>query len=294
MDLLITALKNKRAFFIYLVSRLYLLLLLLPEEKIDKALEINRRDNDLRMTSLPKKTHISFNQICESVRNDEWLFVRFIISSTRVSSELVKTYKLDEFSQYMKNMTIRLLLLTYVLLALLIIIDFMTKGENGLLELLQDETGLGLVLFFLLLWFSISRIFEISYAFFRDAYTHLMSEQQREAEGMKKRSDLKYHERVHLAIFSYIELIAQFALFYYAVASAIYHYYNISAFSVVPTIVDALYFSGVTITTLGYGDISPTIFITKFVSIFEVLSGFTLLIVSFTIYVSRAINEIDT
>ncbi len=49
-------------------------------------------------------------------------------------------------------------------------------------------------------------------------------------------------------------------------------------------IFETVYFSGVTITTLGYGDISPSHIVPQLLTVFEVICGFSLLIVSFTIY----------
>jgi hypothetical protein len=57
------------------------------------------------------------------------------------------------------------------------------------------------------------------------------------------------------------------------------------------TIWQAIYYSGVTITTLGYGEITPCHFISQLMAIFEVNNGFSLIVVSFTVYVSRSISE---
>ena len=49
---------------------------------------------------------------------------------------------------------------------------------------------------------------------------------------------------------------------------------------------EALHISGVTITTLGYGDFAPKCLLPQILSVYEVFCGFSLLIVSFTVYVS--------
>lgn len=54
---------------------------------------------------------------------------------------------------------------------------------------------------------------------------------------------------------------------------------------------DTIYFSGVTMATIGYGDLSPKCGISQFLAIYEVINGFVLIVVSFTIYVSRSIVE---
>ena len=58
-------------------------------------------------------------------------------------------------------------------------------------------------IFLLLAW---SRINEIVYAFYRDAFSRLKSEQQS--------SDLKFYERLQMALKSYIGLVIYFAIFY--------------------------------------------------------------------------------
>lgn len=150
-----------------------------------------------------------------------------------------------------------------------------------------------LVLSLLLLWRSISRILEIFYAFYYDAHTHLS------ATKKENNSSLKYHERIHLALYSYAELIFLYALVFYifsgfgVIFEVCYPVFNHGDKTVVLDMIDAVYFSGVTITTLGYGDIQPSVALTKFLSVFEVLSGFALIIISFTVYVSKAIREME-
>ncbi|WP_122559172.1 potassium channel family protein [Pseudomonas viridiflava] len=141
------------------------------------------------------------------------------------------------------------------------------------------KKGLGdafiLMAFFIIWVFPLSRANEIIYAFYRDAIEKL--------NGEPSRSDLKYGERIKLSLKSYLELIINFASIYMLLPPE-YFADKITSFA------DALYFSGVTITTLGYGDISPAHFISKFLSIYEVLCGFTLIIVSFAVYTARGIE----
>ena len=54
---------------------------------------------------------------------------------------------------------------------------------------------------------------------------------------------------------------------------------------------DAIYFSGITIATIGYGDLVPKHSFSQFLAIYEVINGFVLIVVSFTVYVSRSISE---
>jgi voltage-gated potassium channel len=55
-------------------------------------------------------------------------------------------------------------------------------------------------------------------------------------------------------------------------------------------IVDALYFSGVTIATLGYGDITPKNPISKIFCVYEVFSGILIVVIAIAVYVSSLSN----
>jgi len=94
---------------------------------------------------------------------------------------------------------------------------------------------------------------------------------------------LKYHQRIKLALWTYLELILAFGIIYFALDQVRPSFSPRLCF-----FWQSLYFSGVTITTLGYGDIRPVWGLPQFLTIYEVISGFTLIIVSFTVYVSRS------
>ncbi|MCW4629673.1 MULTISPECIES: potassium channel family protein [Marinomonas] len=91
-------------------------------------------------------------------------------------------------------------------------------------------------------------------------------------------ADLRNHDRLILSFRSYFELILNFALIYSLLPAD-----NWSGEKIL-NIIQATYFSGVTITTLGYGDIYPKQWFSQFLSIFEVLCGFTLIVVCLAIY----------
>ena len=124
-----------------------------------------------------------------------------------------------------------------------------------------------------LVWvYPLSRANEIMYAFLGDAIAKLNSTEDR--------SDLGFGDRIRLALWSYLELVVNFASIYYLMPA---EWFGNS----LETYREALFFSGVTITTLGYGDIVPQFWIPQLLSVYEVFCGFSLLIVSFTVYVSR-------
>ena len=122
-----------------------------------------------------------------------------------------------------------------------------------------------------------SRVNEIFFAFISDAFDKL--------SHRKRYSYFKM--RLNLAFASYIELIISFGLLYFLLSANEIHSVAIKGVS---STIDALYYSGVTITTLGYGDFSPTQWYTELLSVYEVLCGFSLLLVSFTIYTNRAMK----
>ena len=127
-----------------------------------------------------------------------------------------------------------------------------------------------------LIWlYPMSRANEIMYAFLGDAIAKVNREDDR--------SNLKFGDRIGLAFWSYMELVVNFASIYYLMPE---RWFDKS----LETYSEALYFSGVTITTLGYGDFAAQYWIPRLLSVYEVFCGFSLLIVSFTVYVSRGTN----
>lgn len=124
----------------------------------------------------------------------------------------------------------------------------------------------------------LSRCNEIFYAFIRDAMDKV---------GHKEaHSTLSFQKRIELSLYSYVELLINFAIIYYILPSCWFK--GDTPFS---TIIDSIYFSGVTITTLGYGDYFPSYWIPKLLVVYEVFCGFILLIVSFAIYAGRGLNN---
>lgn len=149
-----------------------------------------------------------------------------------------------------------------------------------------DDDVFGLILswcfalsVYVLIW---SRCNEIFIAFISDALD--------KTEGKTPSTNLTYRERITLSFFSYIELILNFAIIYSWMPA---YWFDSSADdpSVLKSMIDAIYFSGVTITTLGYGDFSPEHWIPKVLVLQEVLAGFTLIVVSFAIYAGRGLSN---
>lgn len=125
----------------------------------------------------------------------------------------------------------------------------------------------------ILFYHCFSRVNEIFIAFLSDVNEKLNNE--------FKLTFITYKLRMRLALFSYFELILNYTLIYWIIYKTFGFFNHIQL-----NILNLLYFSGITITTLGYGDIHPIHFIPQIISIYEVFNGMLIVIVCFTIYVS--------
>ncbi len=124
-----------------------------------------------------------------------------------------------------------------------------------------------------------SRGFEIFKAFLDDAVEKL--------NRVPSTSALNYGDRLRLAFNSYIELMVGFGVLYYLLPSTLFK--GGSPQFLFSSVIEAVYFSGITMATVGYGDISPAHWITQCLVVFQVFCGLTLALVSFTVYTSLAL-----
>lgn len=85
-----------------------------------------------------------------------------------------------------------------------------------------------------------------------------------------------------LLMLNFFEIILGFAILYLATESIGYSNSN----EAISTPIEALYFSTVTITTLGFGDIQPILKIGQKLAMLEVLSGFILVILVIGVFIS--------
>ena len=99
-------------------------------------------------------------------------------------------------------------------------------------------------------------------------------------------SSLEFNERLKLALKSYFELIINFSILFSLMPCSFWETGKAAT-----DIINALYYSAATITTLSDGTVAPTFWITKLLAIYEIFCGFSLLIVCFTVYTSRAIGD---
>ena len=126
---------------------------------------------------------------------------------------------------------------------------------------------------------AISRINEIMYAYLSDALGRI-SQHDSEFDLFPPA------QRVSFIGTSYVELAEHFALLAYATQQLAdtdkIQTYNHKFTS----IFDATYFSVMTITTTGYGDIYPTYSISKIISMYEPLTGVVLFALALGVYLS--------
>lgn len=123
---------------------------------------------------------------------------------------------------------------------------------------------------YLLIIYSWSRVNEIAIAFYFDASWHLYRKPMA--------TDLEPAERVGMALKSYAGLAINFAVIYYFLPID-------NKFSgLVCSFADSLYFSVITITTLGYGDISPSHIVTRGTAVYEVITGVLVLVIAVSTY----------
>lgn len=119
-----------------------------------------------------------------------------------------------------------------------------------------------------------SRAVEIFAAFLIDATEKL--------NGRRSASSLRFGDRLHLALNSYLELMIGFGLLYYLLPDSFFsHSFN--------SIIEAIYFSAVTMTTVGYGDFYPHHWVSQMLVILQIFCSLTLALVCFTVYTTLAL-----
>jgi hypothetical protein len=130
----------------------------------------------------------------------------------------------------------------------------------------------GRLLVWLIMWaIPYSRIVEIGYAFYNDSFDQLA--------GKLPRSGLTRVDRLKLAGRSYVEVAICYGILFRGLPANYYNHPTMTRF-------DWLYFSWITITTTGYGEVVPTRVATRALCMTEVAMGLMLLVFSVGTYFS--------
>jgi len=185
----------------------------------------------------------------------------WVLSPSRMIFDFAKQRSLDRGS-FHRSWSGRFIIFEIMLSLMLVVVTILITKLNEII-------WISLPLLFLA-W---SRINELAFAFYKDALSRLEQEQAA--------SDLKQVERAKMALRSYIGLIIYFSLIYYFGVNLVECGFN-PGFN---NFFDSIYFSVVTITTLGYGDVLAIHWLMRSFVIYEVLVGLLLLVVVIGTYI---------
>jgi hypothetical protein len=124
-----------------------------------------------------------------------------------------------------------------------------------------------------LAFYALSRINEIAYAFYRDPLSQ------------SKESDLTINDRIRMAMRSYFGLAFNFAVLYYFLPIA--GLFKVGEQDHLSSFAESFYFSGVTLATLGYGDVLPIHWLSRLLALCEVFIGILIIAVAIATYVGH-------
>jgi voltage-gated potassium channel len=128
--------------------------------------------------------------------------------------------------------------------------------------------------------FAISRVAEIVGAYYYDAMDSFAVD--------RGPASLSKPDRINLVMKSYPSLVIDWAVIYFVLPSSQFlaHAPDGSESYALQSFIDAIYFSGVTIATVGYGDIAPTGPWSRLLSICEVWTGILVLVFALCAYLA--------
>lgn len=203
--------------------------------------------------------------------------IKWIIAPTLFFSD---RYKCASQTKKERGTHVKILNKLYFSIAIILVIGV------GIFPLVQLPISIlrGVVAFIGI--YCLSRCNEVFMAFVKDVFDKLNSIK-------RDKNGLEYYERIQLALRSYVELVINYSVLYYLIDT----YGGIIGLKspffnqAIQNIGDALYFSVITIASIGYGDFYPVHPLTRALVMYEVVNGTLLLVVSFTVYVSLTLGE---
>src|SRR5690242_16905531 len=132
--------------------------------------------------------------------------------------------------------------------------------------------NLPLYLGYLGLWlFPVSRINELVIAFYRDAFQRF--------DNNPSTRNIASLDRLRLLISCYFEVATQFGILYFFFPCTNFKH-------PLTSIIEAVYFSAATITTVGYGDIVPVSPWSQIACMYELATGFILIVFALGSYLA--------
>lgn len=173
--------------------------------------------------------------------------------------------KAEAKAKALKSMNLSYRIISWTILIALILYDF-PAGKHCC-----TWPGIGSFIFWSVIIYCVSRGNEVLVAFCKDSI--------RVIKGDNPSSSLTTSDRIMLAIHSYICIIIDFAVIYRLLGGK-----HIDG---VMNIFDALYFSVITIATVGYGDLKPETYFGKYFAAFEVFCGMSLVVLTLATYLSQ-------
>jgi hypothetical protein len=131
------------------------------------------------------------------------------------------------------------------------------------------------------LWFfPFSRVNELALGFYQDAIQRFT--------GRLSRTKTAPVERLRLLVGAYFEIAAQFGILYFCALPSGYFAKDFCS------IIQALYFSVVTIGTVGYGDITPQKSLAQILCIYELVVGFIVIVFALGSYFATATKDVSS
>lgn len=204
-------------------------------------------------------------------------FIKWCLSPTLYISDCYKKGALtpNERGRRVKQLNVAYFVISCMMFLGIVMIDLIPK-----LEVIRP-----FILVIYPVW-TISRANEVFMAFIQDVFDKLNPRK-------RKKNGLEYYERIALAFRSFLELVIQYAMLYFLFDTYFNKYglqYGLFNKSLQDPLT-ALYYSLITIVSIGYGDYYPIHPLGKLIVMHEIINGLLLLAVSFTVYVGLDLDE---
>jgi hypothetical protein len=157
----------------------------------------------------------------------------------------------------------------------ILVLQFIVKPQQPLVWSMVFNRWYVLLLLYVFPW---SRIVEVVFAFLNDTTERI--------KNIKRKTSLTIYDRLRNLSVSYLELIIDFGILYFfslPMCQFSRRFHNIF---------ESVYFSTITITTTGYGDITPRRGVSELLCMFELIAGLVLVLGGIGTYMA-SIRDFD-